>query len=120
MNYEEKVKLINNYFKKIKAEKIYEIKIVDYEANNIYIVLNYFKKENLCKFSWIDLNLVDSKNYIDLINYQIINVNYKCFLGEYFNNGRILKKYIVEDEFTNYVEINFYVDNNNYTYLFSR
>lgn len=69
--------------------------------------------------SWIDLNLINSKNFIDYINYQIISVDYKFFIEYFFENNKIVKKYVVEDDNKNFVEINFFVNNLVREYIFN-
>lgn len=82
-NLENKINIINRYFKK--TELILDITFLEYETYNIYIRLDYYKKLNCCKLSWFDLNIVNNKNIEKYISSEYISIdiaNYICNLFE--------------------------------------
>lgn len=109
------------HLKKLKAEPLIEMILTNYENHNIYIVLNFYKKESLCKFSWIDLDLVEGNDIEKYINYQLVPKKYIEYLIEFFEDKNIFKKYIVEENNNDgRVELNITVTDDEYNYIFSK
>lgn len=82
----EKINLIKKFYKKEKA--YIELSLINYEGYNIYIILNYNKKNNSYKLRWFDLSeIVD----LDIDKYM------SC---SYVLNSSIK---LIEDDFSNFV-----------------
>ncbi len=84
---EEKLKLINKYFKK--TNLLLDIEMYNYEGCNIYIRLDYFKKEKVHKISWIDLNLISNKNIKPYLNSEYISIKYLDNIADSINNNNL-------------------------------
>lgn len=87
MNIEDKLNLIKKHFKK--AKLLLDIEMYNYEGCNIYIRLDYFKKERVHKVSWIDLNLLSNKNVKPYINSEYVSVKYLDNIAYSINNNNL-------------------------------
>ena len=87
MNIEDKLNLIKKHFKK--AKLLLDIEMFNYEGCNIYIRLDYFKKERVHKVSWIDLNLLSNKNVKPYINSEYISSKYLENIAYSINNNNL-------------------------------
>lgn len=87
MEIEEKIKLVNKCFKK--TNLLLDIEMHDYGGCNIYIRLDYFKKEKVHKISWIDLNLISDKNIKPYLNSEYISVKYLDNIAHSINNNNL-------------------------------
>ena len=109
--------VLKKYFKKIKFKTIIELELVDYDKNNLYIVLGYLNKKDICKCYWINLNLVNKNNYLSYLNTQIVDNNLEQYLNELFNQDNIIQKYVIDNN-SELVNLNIYLNSKNYNYIF--
>ena len=65
-----KIELINKYFKK--DNNIIELSLINYEGYNIYIRLDELKSTKTFKLSWFDLDLILDKNMDKYISSEYI------------------------------------------------
>lgn len=87
MDLNEKIKLINKYFKKSKL--LLDIEMYDYEGCNIYIRLDFYEKEKVHKISWVDLNLIRDKNIKPYINTEYASIKYLENIAYSINNNNL-------------------------------
>lgn len=80
MKYEDKLKLVKRKFKN--TTNVFDIEMINYNGCNIYIRLDYYKKEKSYKISWVDLNVKDDKSIVNYINTQFV-ANY--FMDQMIN-----------------------------------
>jgi len=102
---ENKINIIRNYFKK--TNLFLEICLLNYETYNIYIRIDYYKKLNIYKLSWFDL---------DIIKYD----NIQKYMGSEYISGKVINEiidilmdkdnYFCEECEENVVILNYYVD----------
>ena len=55
-NIENKIKQVSKYIKN--KDIVLDIKLINYENYNLYFRIDYIKKLNIFKISWIDLDLI--------------------------------------------------------------
>lgn len=87
MTIEEKLRLINKSFKN--TNLLLDIEMYDYEGCNIYIRLDYYKKEKIHKISWVDLNLIRDKNVKPYINNEYVSAKYLENIAYSINNNSL-------------------------------
>lgn len=87
MRIEEKLKLVNKCFKK--TNLLLDIEMYNYEGCNIYIRLDFYKKEKVHKISWVDLNLINNKNVKPYINSEYVSVKYLDNIAHSINNNNL-------------------------------
>ena len=109
-----KIKIINKYFKKTNI--FLEIYLLNYETFNLYIRIDYMKKLDVYKLSWIDLDAVKKNNVGKYISSEYISKStikqIICLIDNKKNN------YHAEEE-KNIVIFNCYLDKG-YHYQFTR
>lgn len=115
---ENKKKLIEKHFKKKKVINILEIEFIKYCKSNIYIRLDYYKKEYLYKLSWINLDLCNDKNVLLFINTELVSLEscehiIRHMEGKKLENKKLPKKY--DDDLVN-IKFNFLKSNNELTF----
>ena len=114
-NIENKIKLINKYYKKITP--ILDITLIDYETYNIYIRLDYYKKLNCTKLSWFDLDLRNDNHIEKYISSEYINTKQADYICSIFEKNSKLEYKSKKDNHK--VIINAYL-NEQYHYELSR
>ncbi len=87
MTIEEKLKLINKCFKK--TDLLLDIQMHDYEGCDIYIRLDFYKKEKVHKLSWVDLNHINNKAIKPYINSEYVSVKYLDNIAHSINNNNL-------------------------------
>lgn len=67
--------MIEKYYKKQKTENILTIKFINYLKLNIYISLDYYKKDKLYKLTWTNLDHEDPTIYMntEIIEHELVN-----------------------------------------------
>lgn len=73
MTTDNKIKLINSYLKS--SSIVLDIALLNYETYNIYIRIDYKKKEKSCKLYWGDLDLIKDRKIEKYLN--IENISYE-------------------------------------------
>ena len=70
---DEKISLIKKYYRK---QPIFlDLTFINYEENNIYIVLNYMKKTNSYCLSWFNLDMIEDNNIEKYLSCSYISNN---------------------------------------------
>ncbi|MBE6140358.1 MAG: hypothetical protein E7172_02350 [Firmicutes bacterium] len=108
---------LRKYFKN--NQNICEINIIDYDEYNLYIRIDYFKKNSLYKLIWVDLN-AEVDNILEMINYTVLPLNVIESLENAFLNDDIYihdYHYIYEDA---KVLMDVYLDKFKYHVYFNR
>lgn len=115
-DYLKKVEQVDRYLRN--KEIILDIKLIDYEGFNLYFRLDYFKKLNICKISWIDFDvMVDNRveRYLNTEIFPISLLEKVCDLIERNDSY----DFVVKSN-KNIVEFTTYYLTNNYHFLFNK
>lgn len=95
---DEKRQVIDNYFKKQKVINILELEFIKYLNTNLYIRLDYYKKDYLYRLTWINLDMCNENNLLNFLNTEIVASEVceyiiKIVQGKAFNGKKLPKKY---------------------------
>ncbi len=95
---DEKREVINKYFKKQKVINILEIEFIKYLNTNLYIRLDYYKKDYIYRLTWINLDMCTENNLLNFLNVEIVPSEVceyiiKLVQGKAFNSKKLPKKY---------------------------
>lgn len=115
-NIENKIKQVSKYIKN--KDIVLDIKLINYENYNLYFRIDYIKKLNIFKISWIDLDLIkDNKieKYLNIEHISLEVVEEICDLIERNNTFDY-----IEETNKNIVEFTTYYLTNNYHFIFNR
>ena len=115
-NIENKIKQVSKYIKN--KDIVLDIKLINYENYNLYFRIDYIKKLNIFKISWIDLDLIKDNKiekylYIEHISLEVVEEI--CDLIERNNTFDY-----IEETNKNIVEFTTYYLTNNYHFIFNR
>lgn len=68
--------MIEKYYKKNKTKNILTIKFTNYLNSNLFISLDYYKKDKTFKLTWVNLDLEDPIKYICVEVLELIEANH--------------------------------------------
>ena len=111
---DKKIKIINKYFKRTNI--FLELYLINYETFNLYFRIDYMKKIDAYKLSWIDLDTVKNNNVEKYISSEYISKSTIKQLINMLDNRE--NNYHVEEE-KNIVILSCYL-NEGYHYQFAR
>ena len=95
INYEAKISLIKKYYKR---DAIFlELKLINYEGYNLYIILSESKKYNSYRLSWFDLDEIKDKHIEKYICCEYINSDIIDFIKNDYAKYDVVIDY--NDEF---------------------
>lgn len=95
---DEKREVIDKYFKKQKVINILELEFIKYLNTNLYIRLDYYKKEYIYRLTWINLDVCKEDNLLNFLNVEIISPEICEYIirlvqGKAFTAKKLPKKY---------------------------
>lgn len=95
---EEKREIINKHFKKQKVVNILELEFIKYLNTNLYIRLDYYKKDYVYRLTWINLDLCTEHNLLNFLNVEMVASEVceyiiKIVQNKAFNSKKLPKKY---------------------------
>ena len=89
---DEKISMIKKYYRK---QPIFlDLTLINYEENNIYIILNYMKKTNSYRLSWFNLDVIEDNDVEKYLSCSYISANIIELIKEDF------AKFIVNSTYT--------------------
>lgn len=115
----DKLKQVKKYFKN--TNLIFEIELSNYEAHNLYIRLDYFKKDKCYRVSWLDLDTIRDKNTDKLISYQYVQDNIVNMVINDITSRLVESKDLSNPNIQDSLVItNIYLNKKEYIYKFNR
>ncbi|MGM9834261.1 MAG: SWIM zinc finger domain-containing protein [Bacilli bacterium] len=101
------IKIINKYFKKKKTLPFMELLLENYNNRNIYLRIDFYKKEKVYKLSYIDLNSIESTNIETWINSCLVEPDTIYYIEDIMYKNKVNNN-MVEDS-NHRVCFNFYL-----------
>lgn len=113
-HYDNKLSQIRKYYKKTKL--LLELQLISYDEYNLYIRLDYFKKQKTYRLSWYDLDMLDdsieknisfeyvTEDFVDSI-FKILdrrNTDQEVFYNEEPTNGIVIMSLYCYDKIFTY------------------
>ena len=115
MNNKELTKIIKGYKN---TDLLFEIFLENYHSFNIYIRLDYYKKQKVYRLSWVDLAHI-KQNPLDVVSYEYLPDNVINDLENIIKNIKITK-YEKLTSSEHKVTINNHLATNNFSVVFNR